>query len=441
MIVDSGSYNENANDSTNYGKMASAIASVTQSGVNVALPLINEAGFGFKVDSKNNQIIFSLKAVNGLGTELVQKIIQNRPYKSMEDFMEKLVDTKIITTAKMIKLIKGGCFTELHNKDRKVTMEWYLRNYVFEHCDNLTMQQFNKMKELEFIPETMDLPLRMINFKNYVLDEEGLYKKHIIEGKKIPKRGYHDGYYILDKNSQPFFKQYFTEESVVDIKGEYYIVSEKKFTKEVDSYIQPLKDWMSMPETLNSYNERLFKELWDKHADGTVPHWNMESLSYYNEEHELENVNEKLYGIVNFYDLPEEPVAYEWRNKNINGEYKSLPKFKIYRIAGTVLNADNNHRMVTLLTKYGTVNVKMSKGHYTFYNKTISEVQESGKKKRMEESWLKRGNLLTVQGIRRGELFIPMVYNDTIYKHTVNLINEVRDDGTLLLQSERIKTA
>lgn len=439
LIVDSGSLDEESNDSTNYGKMAIAISSVQKEGVSVNLPVINEADFGFKPDVKNDRIIFGLKGINGVNTDMSQAIIQNRPYTSMEDFMTKLFDTKIITNSKMVQLIKAGCFTELHNPDRRITMDWYLRNYVFKPCDNLTMQQFNKMKELEFIPKSMDLPLRMINFKNYVLDDEGLYKKHINEGKKIPKRGYHDGYYILDDNSQPFFKQHFTEDSVVDIKGEYYIVSEKKFTKEVDSYIQPLKDWMALPETLDVYNQILFQELWNKHAGGSVPHWNMEALCYYDGEHELEHVNERMYGIVNFFDLPEEPEPYEWYTRYINGEPKSIPKYKISRIAGTVLQADNNHHLVTILTKYGAVNVKMSKGHYAFYNKTISEVGEDGKKKRLEESWLKRGNLIIVSGYRRDDQFRPLVYNDTIYKHTVNLIQEVREDGTLLIQSERTK--
>ena len=439
LIVDSGSLDEESNDSTNYGKMAIAISSVQKEGVSVNLPVVNEADFGFKPDVENDRIIFGLKGINGINTDISQAIIQNRPYDSMEDFITKLVNTKIITNSKMIQLIKGGCFTELHNPDRRITMDWYLRNYVFEPCKGLTMQQFNKMKELNFFPRALDLPLRMINFKNYVLDDEGLYKKHIDEGKKIPKRGYHDGYYILDNNSQPFFKQHFSENSVVEIKGEYYIVSEKKFTKEVDSYIQPLKDWIALPETLDAYNERLFQELWNKHAEGSVPHWNMEALCYYDGEHELEHVNERIYGIVNFFDLPEEPEPYEWYTRYINGEPKSIPKYKISRIAGTVLQADSNHHLVTILTKYGAVNVKMNKGHYAFYNKTISEMGEDGKKKRVEESWLKRGNLIIVSGYRRDEQFRPLVYNDTIYKHTVNLIQEVREDGSLLIQSERTR--
>ena len=439
LIVDSGALDEESNDSTNYGKMAVAMASVLKEGVDVTLPVINDADFGFKPDVPNDRIIFGFKGINGINTEVSQLIILSRPYTSIEDFCTRLIETKLIKNSQMLQLIKGGCFTELHNTDRRATMEWYLRNYVFKPCTGLTMQQFNKMKELEFISKDMELPVRMINFKNYVLDDEGLYEKHIDEGKKIPKRGYHDGYYILDENSQPFFKEHFSENSVVGIKGEYYIVSEKKFTKEADAKIQPLKDWMALPSTLDAYNEALFKELWEKHAEGTVPHWNMEALCYYDDKHELEHVDEKLYGIVNYFELPEEPEPYEWYTRYINGEPKAMPKYKISRIAGTVLNADNNHHMVTILTKYGSVNVKMNKGHYAFYNKTISEVGEDGKKKRVEESWLKRGNLITCQGIRRGDQFVPMIYNDTIYKHTVNLIKEVHEDGTLLMQTERTK--
>ena len=373
LIVDSGSYNESANDGTNYGKMATAIATVKHEGTDVALPLINEADFGFKVDAEQNRIYFSLKAMNGIGTEAVQIIINNRPYKSIEDFCTRLIDTKLIKTGQMIQLIKGGCFTELHSSDRKDTMKWFLRKYVFVPCDKLTMQQFERMKELNIIPEEVQLAARMVNFKKYVLAEEGFVKGYIDPKKiKIPKRGYHDGYYVLDEASQEFFLQHFSEESVVGVHGEYYVVSEKKFEKEANKLIQPLKEWMEKEETIQLYNDTLFQQLWEKHASGTIPHWNMQSLSFYDQEHELEYVDEKKYGIVNFFDLPEEPVPYEWYTRKINGVSRNMPKFKISRIAGTVLNADNTHHMVTILTKYGTVNVKMDKGHYAYYKKQLS---------------------------------------------------------------------
>ena len=125
LIVDSGAVDENAGDSTNYGKMAIAIAAVQKENVKVELPLINSADFGFKADVKNNRIIFGLKGINGIGDDIVQAIIQNRPFNSMEDFARKMLDTKLITKSKMVQLIKAGCFTELHSSDRKETMRLY----------------------------------------------------------------------------------------------------------------------------------------------------------------------------------------------------------------------------------------------------------------------------------------------------------------------------
>ena len=98
----------------------------------------------------------------------------------------------------------------------------------------------------------------------------------------------------------------------------------------------------------------------------------MKALSYYDGEHELEHIQEELYGIVNFFELPTEPEIYDYYTRYYEGESRSIPKYKISRIAGTVLNADNLHYIVTILTKYGAVQVKFNKGHYAFYNKQIS---------------------------------------------------------------------
>jgi DNA polymerase-3 subunit alpha len=80
---------DNANKSTNYGKIAYAIGNIRQMGVKVDLPDINKAGFGFKPDLDNNSILFGLKGMNGIGDEIVHLIIENRPYQSFDDFLAK----------------------------------------------------------------------------------------------------------------------------------------------------------------------------------------------------------------------------------------------------------------------------------------------------------------------------------------------------------------
>lgn len=428
------------NKSTQYGKIGVAIDKAQSEGINITPPLINEAKFGFTPDEKNNRIIFALKAMNGIGDDIAQSIIQNRPFTSIEDFATRMIDTNIIKNSQMIKLIKGGCFIEIHSHDKRETMKWYLSKYCVNPVSSLTLSQFNRMIEYNIIPNEYDLAVKMINFKKYVLDDEGLYEKWIDPSKpKIPKRGYHDGHYILDEPSQEFFKQHFTEDSIVDVVGGFYVLSEKKFTKEIDKKIEPLKEWFNSDDAINKYNQALFDEAWNKYASGTPEAWSMEALTYYDKDHELKNTPEEIYGIVNFFELPEEPIAYEFYTRYVDGKPKAVPKYTISRIAGTVVQADNNHHSVALLTTHGLVNIKFSKGHYAFYNKRISQMNKTGKKTTIEDSWLKRGNKILVSGYRRGEQFIPWIYNDTIYKHRINLIENINEDGTLELKAERAK--
>lgn len=438
LIVDSGGLNEESNDATNYGKIGIAIANIQHEGVHITFPLINSADFSFKPDIQNQRIIFGLKGINGINTELSHTIIANRPYSSMDDFAEKLLDTKIIKPNQMIKLIKAGCFTELHNPDRMATMEWYIDNYLVEPVTKLTMAQLPKMVRANLIPENFNKALKALSIKNYILADEGFYGYFSHPEKRPLKRGYHDRYFILDDLAQSKYHEYFTEDCIVKTVNEHYVVSEKKITKEAEVYLISLRKWLMSPDAINTYNWNLRLEQWEKHAAGSLPKWSMEALCYYDDKHELDGINEAEYGIVNYFDLPKDPEPYDWYFRFINGERKSLPKYKISRIAGTVLNTDANHYTVALLTAYGLVNVKMNKGHFAYYNKTISQV-DGDKKTRLEESWLKRGNLLLIAGIRRDDQFYPMIYNDTIYKHTINLIKGVNNDGTLQLQVERIQ--
>lgn len=441
LIVDSGSIDPMSNDATNYGKIGIAIANIKKEGVKVEIPLINEANFGFEPDVKNNRIIFGLKGINGINTEVSQAIIQNRPYSSMADFVHKLIDTNIIKPNQMIKLIKAGCFTDLDCINKEDTMDWYLKNYKFKPLQSLGLMQLSKMREKNLIPDQFDKCVKMLLLKNYILDDEGFYCNYIDPSKKALKRGYHDRYYILDDISQEKFKDFFTENCIINVVNEYYLVSEKIINKETEEYIKPFRAWMSSPDAINRYNLSCYIDLWEEMAEGSPAHWSMQALTYYDQKHELEDINESMYGIVNFFDLPEEPESYDSYTRWINGEQKIIPKYTICRIAGTVINADNNHHMVSVLTKYGLVNVKMNKGHYAFYNKRISEIDSDNKKHVVEKSWLERGQMIIVSGIRMGDTFYPRVYNDTIYKHTINLIKEVKKDGTLLLQAERTKVS
>ena len=108
------------------------------------------------------------------------------------------------------------------------------------------------------------------------------------------------------------------------------------------------------------------------------------------------------------------------------------------RICGTVIDKDKMHSTVTLLTTTGVVVVKYYKGQFNFYDREISEIDDTGKKNKIEPSWFKRGTKLMVTGFRNDEFFIPKTYKDSIYKHSTQLITNVDEVGRLVLQSERV---
>lgn len=446
LIVDSGSAeaeNEASDKATKYGKVATSIARVQSQGTKVELPVINEAQYGFKPDEKNNEIIFGLKGLNGIGTDVAKLLIENRPYLSMQDFYDRMIVTGLIKPAQMVKLIKAGCFTRLDNEDRVATMRHYLGNYVLKPCENLTMQQYNKMEDMGIIPKQYEFATKVKSFKDYVFLDDFCVGTWIDQTskRKLPKCGYNDRLFELDDIAMEFFKANFNEDSIHDVVNGYYVVYEKKLLKQINEKIQPLKDWFSTEEALEIYNEALLQELWEKHASGTTSKWEMESLSFYYGEHELANLNEKIYTVADFNQLPEEPEVYDTYTRYINGEKKQMPKYKIVRLAGTVLDVNKDRHTVTLLTNHGVVNCKFNKGQFVYYYKRISGKLDPDSEKNtiLEDSWLKRGQKILICGYRQDDMFRVYRYSDTIFKHSCNLITDVKDDGTLSLLTERAK--
>lgn len=441
LIVDSGSNEDNEdNKSTKYGKVAAAIASI-QNKTEISLPLINEVEFGFKPDIENNRIIFGLKGLCGIGDDIAKAIILNQPYSSLEDFCVRMVDTKIIGNAVMIILIKAGCFTELDNTDRRVTMDKFIKRNIFIPNESINFQNFKRVLAYGILPKELENIARIKNFKTYVLHESFFQEKVINEGKKIPACGYHDRLFKLDKRAMEYFKENFSDESIVKVIGESYVVSEKKFLKESVNLCKPLEVWFSSEDSLKLFNDKTYELLLEKHAKGTVSSWEMDSLSFYHDEHELIGLNEDLYSVENFFEMSEFPSVYDTYFRYIKGDRKEMSKYRITRIAGTVLDNDNNKHTITLLTCYGVVTVKFSKGQYSYYTKTISDKldENSDKKTVLENSWFKRGNKLFVSGYRNEDMFRAHRYKDSIFSHTVNLVKQINEDGTVLVATDRIK--
>ncbi|WP_299831692.1 hypothetical protein [uncultured Metabacillus sp.] len=406
---------------TNYGKVASAIGTIRQRGVKVNLPDINKAQFGFTPDIQNDSIVFGLKGLNGIGDEVVHLIMQHRPYNSFGDFLDRMFETGLVKKGQIIQLIKAGCFDSF--EDRIEIMKKFIK-IVSEPKEKLTMQNFNMLMVNDLIPDKFNLEIRFFKYKNYI-------SKNVLKTISKPK----DKLLIIDDIASNFYSEHFSDDAVVDTHEGQLVVSENKFKKLYDKKMEEIKEWISSEEALNSLNQKLLENEWDKYASGSISKWEMDSLSYYYNEHELAHVNKEKYGIANFFELPEEPIKgkpYTWRGRQ-------MFEYELTRLAGTVLDRNKTKHTISLLTPDGVVTVKMYSSKFSYYAKQISEKQ-GDKKVVIEKSWFTRGNLLMFTGYRRGNNFVVKTYKNSIYQNSVSLINKVDEEGNLYLTTERVNT-
>ena len=445
LTVNAGADEESkgSKQSTDYGKVATSIAQMQKRGIKIQAPLINKAELGFKADEENNAILFALKSISGIGDDVVEIIRQARPFASFEDFYERMVATKLVKTGQMIQLIKAGCFDEF-DENRVDLLYTIVRLCKCNLISSLTKSQLNRMQELQFMyPELNLIPdevldgIQVYNFSQYV-KELKVVKKYIDPSRKMLKCGYHDEIIELDDRAMQFFINHYTEDSIYDVKDEHYLIYKKKFNKETEKKLEPLREYLANPNTLLKYNKALVKDEAKKVVTGTTSHMEMESLCVYVHEHELADLNRDEFNIVNFFNLPEEPVVastYKRKVKRVeNGqeiqEVKEFPKYFISKIWGTVLDKNKDRHTVTLLTPEGVVNVKYTKGAFLHYNKKTS----------IEESWFKRGQMIMVTGYRNGDMFRCYNYGDTIFKHTTSLITNIGEKGVEVM-TERMREA
>lgn len=431
--------NNNNNKTTNYGKIAKAISEISEKGQIIELPNINKAKFGFEPDMETDEIIFGLRGISEIGDEIATAIIDSQPYKSFTDFLEKMEKYKNAEKenkfgeSAVITLIKSGCFDKIENKNRVNIMKDYIKT-ISKPLTALTMENIQILHDLGVLTkEQEEYEYRMYKFKKFVY-----HKQFFVErtGKSA-----NTSYYRLETQySEPYFFEHFETNMIEDKDYKYdengfILIKRGSLDREFDKLMKNFKETvLSSQKNLDIVNENRFNNTWNERVKGNISKWEMDSLNFYYHEHELAHVKKDEYSIVNFADLPETPVVseyYMWRGK-------TRPRFKLTRICGTVLDKDKNKHSVTLLTPTGVVTVKFYKGQFGFYDKQISEMNEEGTGKTvLEKGWFKRGNLLLVTGYRRQDQFVPKKYSDSAYRHTLQLIKEIDEEGKLKLQSDR----
>ena len=416
---DDGYVVEKKEKATDYGKIAKAIGDITSRGIQVSLVDINKSSYSFKPDVENNEILFGMKALSNINGPTIEQIISHRPYAGIADFMSKCPLNK----SAMFSLIKAGAFDklektwaeELHTTARNVTMIYYISK-VCEAKKRITLQNFNGLIQHNLIPAELDFQKQTY-----------LFTKYLKANKKVGK------YYVFDNVCEEFYNKHFDLDQLEVINGLTCIL-QTNWEKIYQNIMDKARDWIkdNQAEILNRFNNMLFKECWDKYATGNISSYEMEALCFYYHEHELINVNNNKYGIVDFNELASNPVIDYFFKRN----GRDIPIYKIYKIVGTVIGKNDNRSSITLLTPTGVVNVKFTKEYYAMFNRQISELGEDGVKHVVEKGWFTRGVKLLVAGFRRDDTFVGKTYKNNGF-HQLYKITEVYNNGDIKLTHDR----
>ena len=393
------------NKVVDYGRVASIISKMNSYGIKIYPPDINQSSFTFTPVVKDNIILYGLRGITRVSTDKINEIIENRPYISINDFLNKIKVNKL----QMINLIKSGAFDNIENIPREQIMRKYLVS-ITDQKQRLTLQNMQMLITKKLIPEEMKFYEKLFSFNKFL---------------KTCKNGI---YYDLNDAAINFITKFFDADIIIN--GS--CIEQKKWDNIYKKAMEPMREYLKehKEEMLEILNNSLIKENKDKYASGNISSWEMDSISFYYHDHELKK-SAKDYD--DFFQLNEEP---EIERSFITEAGQEIKIYKLSHIIGTVIDKDKNRNTVTLLTPTGVVIVKVYKNQFALYDKQISAIDEDGKKKVIEKSWFQRGTKLMVQGIRRGQDYIPKKKAKSIYP-VISKIIEIKPNGDLVFQYER----
>lgn len=388
LSVNSGFISEDVTKSTDYGAIAKAICSMPKGFV--LPPYINQASYEFK--PVGDKAMYSLSAINGLGKDVVNAIIANRPYSSFEDFLTKCIDTKLVPVSKGFNLIKSGAFDEFNKDRRKVMMDYV--TYTTDAKTKLTTSNINKLLEYNLIPQGFEHEITLYNFRKLTMNSKNLVSKDLY---RIPNE--------CVKYAEEYLLNNVLDAFVVDDHG-HMCLDSKKFNKWYKVQMTRLNEWLSTDAAVDMFNNHTKAMVWNKYCSGSVEKWEMDALSYYTDKHELDYMPiENYIDVANFNELPVDPVVAEvkkWGATTYN-------KYRLSLLTGTVIQKDKAKRIITINTQYGVVDVKLDKGKFAHYDRSVDT----------DTSWFAKGTKVVVSGYRRGESFISKTYTDSFLKHSI----------------------
>lgn len=398
--------------SPDYNKIAKAISSLTKQGVKILPISINHSEENFVLDEEKNIIYFGFFGMKGVKAKVIDSIVKNRPFFSLQDFVEK-ANPDILS---LVNLIKAGAFDEFGTRESQIQIFLELKADTKKKLDGKNLGLI--AREGLWPQNTAELE------KSYHCYNFGLYLK-ILEKKNKNVDYPKTEFFILDDRAKDYldrndipYEDDFLEKCVWKTWSNTNMIYIKRYIAE------------NQERLLERVNSKVINSLRDQYfpPEETYSQWEIATLGICFHEHPMTHFVLKS----DFDDLPTDPAI----DKVLFLKGRSVPLYKISCLPGVVIAKDKLHSSFTILTAKGPVEVKLRKQVFAHYDAQISK-KIDGKKKVIEKSWLNRGTMVLVSGMRRDDQFIGKFYRSSKMNHEIYKITEIVDGKRFKVQKER----
>src|SRR5699024_9186221 len=124
------------------------------------------------------KVLFGLGAILGMDTNTLDAILEHRPFISLEDYYNRMVEIKLLSPKKRIMLIKSGAMDKLEDMNRRHIMAELVK-YIIPQKEKITMIQLPYVRNI--LPNSLIDLLSVYDCRTIIEDTIKEKKKYLYQ--------------------------------------------------------------------------------------------------------------------------------------------------------------------------------------------------------------------------------------------------------------------
>lgn len=152
-------------------KRAKYLELMEQEEIIIELPDVNTSVRDFIPVPQENKILFGLASINGVGDASIDPIIENRPYNTLEDMINK-IPKKAFNKKVGLSLIKSGALDKMTKGQNRLELMNEFYDLRKDKDDRYNEEEYDKLVCMELETETLGTPISFKPWFNKVKPNE-----------------------------------------------------------------------------------------------------------------------------------------------------------------------------------------------------------------------------------------------------------------------------